>query len=199
MLALGYILIQSTDIMYVCIVVFLFVCVCVCTSSVRKRWRFFLNADYHILKSAIMQPRVAIRKVHAKSFWIRCDELLWTSFDPHNENPSLISKTPIQMMLFLKDCFTICLQTTLTVDGRGKPVTPCFIHPEGWYSQAVWIAKRMSGPKAAHFFSPSHLLSKSLIKKKSAPNFIFLVQIQFFETNSISGVNVLMLIEGQLT
>ena len=51
---------------------------------------FFLNADYHILKSAIMQPRVAIRKVREKSFRMRYYELFWTNFDPYNEHFSYV-------------------------------------------------------------------------------------------------------------
>ena len=57
---------------------------------------FFLNANYHILKSAVMQPRVNIRKVHEKSFRMRYYELFWTNFDPYNDHFSLISKTLIK-------------------------------------------------------------------------------------------------------
>ena len=58
---------------------------------------FFLNANYHILKSAVMQPRVNIRKVHEKSFRMRYYELFWTNFDPYNDHFSLISKTLIKL------------------------------------------------------------------------------------------------------
>ena len=44
-----------------------------------------LNANYHILKSAVMQPRVNIRKVHEKSFRMRYYELFWTNFDPYDD------------------------------------------------------------------------------------------------------------------
>ena len=43
---------------------------------------FFLNANYHMLKSAVMQPRLNIRKVHEKSFRMRYYELFWTIWTP---------------------------------------------------------------------------------------------------------------------
>ena len=51
------------------------------TSSVPNWSCFFLNADYHVLKSTVMPPRVVICKVHEKSFRMRYYELFLTNFD----------------------------------------------------------------------------------------------------------------------
>ena len=51
---------------------------------------FFLNADYHVLKSTVMPHRVVICKVREKSFRMRYYELFWTNFDPYNEHFSYV-------------------------------------------------------------------------------------------------------------
>ena len=63
----------------------------------RIRGAFFLNADYHILNSSVIQPRVTIRKVYERSFRMRYYELFWTNFDPYNEHFGLISKSLIKL------------------------------------------------------------------------------------------------------